>query len=80
MALGRETQGDRPHSFRTGRALLALALAQRLLGERAASLETALEAVQQLSNSVDATHPDLVQAQRLLGALDPGQAVPPSRG
>ncbi len=66
VQLGHETQGDKPYSFRTGRALLAMSKAHRLLGHRDAARDAARESVRQLSNSVDATHPDLVEAQKLL--------------
>jgi serine/threonine-protein kinase len=61
----RTVQGNLPYSSYTGLAWLALARAQLKLGEEYArrSLQNAVE---QLSNSVDASHPALMEARSLL--------------
>lgn len=62
-------QGDLPYSNQTGLASLVLGRAWQSQGDRDQA-KTALEAaVAHLSHTVDANHPDLVSAQRLLRSL-----------
>jgi hypothetical protein len=70
VALGRELQGGLPDSSRTGRALLVLAKAQRLVGQGAAAHGTLVEAIRQLANTVDASQLSLIEARALLQAMD----------
>ncbi|HYM34524.1 MAG TPA: tetratricopeptide repeat protein, partial [Steroidobacteraceae bacterium] len=71
IELGKELQGGKPYSNRTGLAWLMLG---RVL-ERQGNVPDARAALQSaqlhLSNTVDATHPALQQAQQLLLLLTP---------
>jgi tetratricopeptide (TPR) repeat protein len=59
-------QGDLPYSNQTGLASLMLGRAWQQQGDRDQAKKALEAAVAHLSNTVDADHPDLVSAQRLL--------------
>jgi len=59
-------QGNLPHSSYTGLSWLDLGRAQLQLGKQEEARNSLQNAVEQLSNSVDASHPALVQARSLL--------------
>lgn len=63
-------QGGLPYSFRTGLAWLALARASQQLGDRAQASKAFETSIVQLSNTVDADHPALLQARHLMAALN----------
>lgn len=61
-------RGDLPWSFRTGLAALMLGRALDQLGDHLKAREAFATAVQHLSNTVAADHPDLLRARSLLRA------------
>jgi tetratricopeptide (TPR) repeat protein len=62
----RTVQGNLPHSTYTGLSWLALGRAQLQLGKEEDARRSLQNAVEQLSNSVDPSHPALTQARTLL--------------
>jgi serine/threonine-protein kinase len=62
----RTAQGNLPHSSYTGLSWLALGRAQLQLGKEEDARRSLQNAVEHLSNSVDASHPALVEARSLL--------------
>jgi serine/threonine-protein kinase len=68
LKLARQLQADRPHSVRTGYALLWLGTAQTAAGRTSAAEDTLAQAVTQLEGSVDASHPWLAMARQQLAA------------
>ena len=60
-------QSGLPYSQRTGRALLLLGRALRHLGQTLPADEALTSAVEHLSNTVDETHPALIEARMLVG-------------
>ncbi|MDE3010752.1 MAG: serine/threonine protein kinase [Pseudomonadota bacterium] len=69
VALCRQLQGGLDASARTGAALLALAKAQLLQGHRDEARAAGQDAFEQLSRSVEATHPALLEARSILMQL-----------
>jgi hypothetical protein len=59
-------QGGLPYSFRTGLAWLSLGRAAQQLGDRALARKALQTSIIQLSNTVDANHPALLQATHLI--------------
>jgi len=62
-------QGSLPYSNHTGLAALMLGRAWQSQGDPAQARMALQTAVTHLSNTVDADHPDLVRARRLLSSL-----------
>jgi hypothetical protein len=69
LKLARLLQADRPHSGRTGYALLWLGAAQAAASQPAQARSTLQQAVQQLEGSLEPSHPWLAEARRRLAAL-----------
>jgi hypothetical protein len=63
-----------PYSLRTGRSWLILGRALQMLGDHAKAHEAFAAAVSHLSNTVDADHPDLLEARRLASTPRTGDA------
>jgi tetratricopeptide (TPR) repeat protein len=61
-------QGGLPYSCRTGLAWLTIGRALEQLGDSVLARKALETAIAHLSNTVDANHPALLQAQRLLSA------------
>ena len=61
-------RGELPHSQRVGRALLLLGQVQQRQGQAQESHAAYSAAVEQLSHTVDADHPDLIAARQRLAA------------
>jgi serine/threonine-protein kinase len=70
LALARQLQADRPHSWRTGGALTVVALAQSALGQTAAARPAFEQAIVHLKATIDAGHPWLLMAQNGFAALN----------
>ncbi len=66
LALTRPSQGDAPHSSRTGRCLMVIATAQQALGNTFAARAIAQVAVEQLQATVDPAHPWLQALRELI--------------
>jgi eukaryotic-like serine/threonine-protein kinase len=62
-------QGSLPYSNQTGLAALMLGRALQSQGDRARAQQALQTAITHLSNTVDANHPELARAQRLLSGL-----------
>jgi tetratricopeptide (TPR) repeat protein len=67
LAAATSLQSGLPYSQRTGRAWLVLGKALRQLGQTKAVDEALAQAVTNLANTVDETHPSLVEARALSG-------------
>jgi len=68
LALGRELQGGKPYSNRTGLAYFALAKILEKQGNVSEAKSALESAVWHLSNTVDPSHPALLQARQLLSS------------
>jgi len=66
LDLAKSLQGTMPYSNYTGLSWLMLGRALEAQGDRAQAHEALLAAVNNLSNTVDEDHPDLVRARKLL--------------
>lgn len=66
LELATKSQAGLPYSMRTGSAWLALGQALQQSGARERAQESFQNAIEQLSNTVDADHPRLLEAQRRL--------------
>jgi serine/threonine-protein kinase len=66
LAAAKSLQGDLPHSYRTGRAWLMLGRALQKLGDGSQAQAAFAAAVDNLSNTLDADHPLLIQARNQL--------------
>jgi eukaryotic-like serine/threonine-protein kinase len=77
LSFAESTQGDLPHSSRTGLAWLMLGQVFEKQGNAVRAHEAFLSAVANLSNTVDADHPMLVLARDLAGDEQAGHASAP---
>ena len=69
LVLSRAMQGDLPASTRTGKALLVRAQALKILGRADEARQSAVQAVGQLTATVDPQHPSLLEAIRIQESL-----------
>jgi len=67
LAMAKSLQGSAPYSNRTGLAWLLLGRVLLTRGETVEARKALDAAVNNLSNTVDADHPELVRAKKLLG-------------
>ena len=67
LEAGRKVRGTKPYSVLVGRAQLALGQALEQQGDSKGAREACIDAVNQLENTVDARHPDLILARAMLG-------------